>query len=116
MKRAYLTKQERAAMALAQNGLCGCGCGAPLSAQTIAEHTTPVALGNEAKPDALYNKTCADAKTNGFLGDKHKIAKTRRIANGKTQADKRAAKGSKMRSRGFQSWRDFAGNVIKRER
>lgn len=95
-RRAYLTKRERAEMIARQGGLCftfGCD-GKP----EIGEHFTPVALGNSDKPDCLLCKACAKEKTRR---DVKAIAKVKRIRNGKTQADKRAAKGSRMKSRGF---------------
>lgn len=62
-RRRYLTKRERAAMREAQGNLCGCGCDRPLGERFIAEHLWTVALGNEAKPDALYRTDCAAEKT-----------------------------------------------------
>src|SRR3546814_20991589 len=46
----------------------------------IAEHSHPVALGNDQKPDCLLCEPCADLKTNGtrattYGSDAHAIAK-----------------------------------------
>lgn len=102
MTRRYLTERERAAMLETQGGACAiCKRPAP---RYIGEHTSPVALGNEAKPDALLCAPCAKRKTYGDHaagGDIAKIAKVKRIAEGRTQYDKRAAFGSSMQSRGF---------------
>lgn len=112
-RRASLTKRERADMIARQGGLCfSFGCdGAP----EIGEHSTPVALGNSAKPDCLLCKVCAKEKTRR---DVKAIAKVKRIRNGKTQADKRAAKGSRMKSRGFDKSRrkKMNGEVVERGR
>lgn len=102
-------------MAIAQGGKCGCGCGAKLDVYAIGEHFIPVAMGNEEKPDGLWNRKCADEKTNGFLGDKHKIAKVKRISEGRTQYDKRKANGSKLKGRGFQGWRTFDGSIVRKD-
>lgn len=77
-KRASLTKNERKAMAERQGGLCftfGC-IGKPV----IGEHFTPVALGNDQKPDCLLCKDCADAKTKRDIAA---IAKVKRLRRGK---------------------------------
>ncbi len=116
-KRKYLTKRERAQKALDQKGLCGCGCGNKLVPGAIGEHTFPVALGNDEKPDALYNPDCADEKTNGLMGDKTKIAKVKRHRNAKTQYDKRkAAGGSRIKGAGFRKdvKKKMSGEVVKR--
>lgn len=118
VKRAKLTKRERLSMYLKQRGLCGCGCGELLSADEgiVAEHEYEfVALGNAAKPDALWRKPCADAKTHGPRGDLNTIAHIRRLAEKRTQFDKRKqAGGSRIKGRGFEGWRNFSGEVVKR--
>lgn len=113
-----LTKRETAALWLKQDGKCGCGCGERLdnSEGVIGEHTFPVALGNAAKADALYRKPCALRKTNGVRGDLNQIAHTKRLANGRTQYDDRkAAGGTRIPSRGFEGWRDFQGNIVRKD-
>lgn len=109
--RKYLTPKERVQMYAKQNGLCGCGCGERLNANgkgDVGEHRFWfVALGCDEKPDALYRSECARKKTNGPRGDINVIAHVKRLAEGRTQADKRAKNGpklksnSKLRSRGF---------------
>ena len=127
-KRAYLTPKQTVDMWAEQRGQCGCGCGQPLSYSegVIGEHVYwMVALGNDGKPDALWRKPCADKKTNGVCGDKWRIAKVKRIAAKKTQADKRAKNGPKLkgngkpiRSRGFEKTRTrkMNGEVVCRDR
>ena len=110
-KRASLTKNERAALVRAQGGLCftwGCD-GRP----EIGEHFTPVAMGNDQKPDCLLCRDCAARKTKRDIAN---IAKVKRLRNGKTQYDKRKAKGSKLRGRGFDKTKSkkFSGKVVKR--
>jgi len=87
--RRSLTPRERAALYAAQDGLCGCGCAAPLSdiEGVIAEHTIPVMLGNRDKPDSLWRKPCADAKTKLDLA---RIAKAKRQARETGQQARRA--------------------------
>lgn len=114
-KRAKLTPKERVAMWQAQHGLCACGCGEALNNAEgiVGEHRFwLVCLGNPDKPDGLYRKPCAAKKTNGPRGDLNTAAHIRRIAEGRTQADKRKqAGGSRIKGRGFTAWRDFAGNI-----
>lgn len=77
-KRASLSRAERAAMAERQGFSCftwGCD-GGPV----IAEHWTPVALGNDQKPDCLLCRACAAKKT---LRDIKAIAKVKRLRRGK---------------------------------
>lgn len=89
-KRASLTKNERKAMVERQGGLCFTwGC---TNAPEIAEHFTPVALGNDQKPDCLLCKPCADAKTKRDIAA---IAKVKRLQRG-PRASKRP-----IPSRGF---------------
>lgn len=78
--RAKLTPKERTAMWAAQQGLCGCG------------------LGNSGKPDKLYRKPCARKKTNGPRGDLTVIAHVKRLAEGRTQHDRRNERGAKLKS------------------
>jgi hypothetical protein len=100
--RAKLTPKERTAMWSAQRGLCGCGCGEPLNQRdegVVGEHVWWfVSLGNSGKPDKLYRKPCARRKTNGPRGDLNVIAHVKRIAEGRTQHDRRNERGPKLRS------------------
>lgn len=101
MIRRSLTQKERATMWAHQQGRC-IGCGESFQPKDmIAEHWTPVALGNSKKPDCLLCHACADRKTNGtaattYGSDKHAIAKAKRLAAG---GKKR--KGPKIPSRGW---------------
>ena len=116
-KRQRLSAREFAAMWLKQDAKCACGCGEPLNARegVIQEHTTPVALGNGEKPDALYRYPCAYKKTCGVRGDLNIIAHVKRIREGRTQFDKRkAAGGSRIQGKGFQGWRKFSGEVVRK--
>ena len=104
-KRASLTKRERAAMIQRQGGLCftfGCD-GKP----TIAEHFTPVALGNDQKPDCLLCDECADAKTKR---DIKAIAKVKRLRRGKKPTKR------PIKSRGFDTRfkKRMDGTVVRR--
>lgn len=124
--RAKLTPKERVQLWQAQRGLCGCGCGEPLRDKdegVVGEHVWWfVALGNDGKPDKFYRKPCARKKTNGPRGDLNVIAHVKRLAEGRTQADKRAERGPKLRSsaklqsRGFDRSlsKKFSGEVVKR--
>lgn len=124
-KRKFLTPKERKAMFIAQRKLCGCGCGGALKSwsgiDAIGEHVHDlVALGCAEKPDALYLPACADKKTNGLLGDKHKIARQKRHMNGKTQYDKRKLRGgTRIKSPGFDKTKTKkmrTGKVVERKR
>ena len=120
MKRRRLTKAERATMTTRQGGCCfNFGCdGKP----EIAEHYTPVALGNENKPDCLLCRECARRKTNGPRGDLTNIAKAKRISEKRTQYDRRQKRGPLLKSarkligRGFDKTlrKLFDGSVVKR--
>jgi hypothetical protein len=64
-----LTTKQRAELALAQKGLCGCGCGAKLDAREgiIDEHVVALGLlgANDLANRSLWRKLCSDAKTYG---------------------------------------------------
>lgn len=117
MKRARLTKSERAEMLERQAGVCwmpGCCNKGPF----IEEHYLPYALSGVPKPDCLLCVPCAFKKTTGPRGDLNVIAHIKRIAEKRTQADKRKARGySLIQGRGFdQSLRKrFDGTVEPRE-
>lgn len=124
--RKRLTPKERVQMWADQKGLCGCGCGEPLSAAegTVGEHRFWfVALGCNEKPDAIFRKPCAARKTNGPFGDITKIAHVKRLAEQRTQADKRKKRGfsliqgkTKIESKGFDRSlkKKMNGEVIRR--
>lgn len=104
-KRASLSRNERAAMAERQGGLCFTwGC---IGKPEIGEHWTPVALGNDQKPDCLLCRACAKEKTRR---DVKAIAKVKRLQRGPRKA-KRA-----IRSRGFDKTKTkkMNGEVVRR--
>lgn len=77
-----LTAKQRAELALAQKGLCGCGCGGKLDHAregTIDEHVIALGLmgANDLANRSLWRKPCSDAKTYGK--DLPAIAKAKRI-------------------------------------
>ena len=87
---------------LARQGGCCVVWGCTETRGLIEEHSTPHTWTG-AKADQLMCTACHKQKTKLDAG---RIAKTRRIANGKTQYDKRAAKGgTRIKSRGFDKTR-----------
>jgi hypothetical protein len=77
----------------------------------IGEHTLPVALGNDQKPDCLLCTPCANKKTNGtkattYGSDIHAIAKVRRLTGQtKTGPKKRiAGRPFQPRPEGQSAW------------
>lgn len=96
-----LTKKQRAELALAQGGICGCGCGVKLDHAregTIDEHVR--ALGLQGS-NALYNrqiwrKPCSDEKT--FKRDLPSIRTAQRIEK---KSDPLTRKPSRMQSKPF---------------
>ena len=111
-KRASLTPNEMRDMLARQAGVCfspDCVSEGPF----IAEHWTPVALGNASKPDCLLCEPCAHRKTYGLRGDISSIAKVKRL-NGTTssQWSRRQERGSKLKGAGFRGWRKFDGTVV----
>jgi hypothetical protein len=125
-KRRRLSRAERERLLLEQGGCC-CVWGCSESENLIEEHSTPHALTG-AKADQLMCKRHHDEKSFGAKhvkvdGDLSKIAKARRIANGKTQHDKRVNRGfsliqsaRKLIGRGFRTdvKRKFDGTTVKR--
>lgn len=112
-----LTKKQRAAIALSQGGICGCGCGVKLDHAregTIDEHV--VALGlqgtNDLSNRQIWRKPCSDQKT--FKKDLPAIWKAKRLEK---KADPLTRKPSRMQSRGFQTnlTKRFDGSVVPRK-
>ena len=95
-KRVRLTKIERADILARQGGTC-CVADCQETTNLIEEHSTPHTWTG-AKADQLMCVGCHKIKTKR---DIKAIAKARRISRGKTQFDKRAERGSRIRSRGF---------------
>lgn len=97
MSRRSLTKAEKAAMIEAQQGLCGCGCGQPVTMETgEGEHWITVFCGNTDKPDSVWRKDCHKPKTKR---DAKAHAKIRRLIK-KQQGTWRPTR-KRIRSRGF---------------
>jgi hypothetical protein len=107
MTRKYLTPREMRDLLMKQQGLCaapGCMSEGPFD----ADHSTPHTW-DDKKPDQLLCRPCHLAKTKRDIG---KIAKVKRIANERTQFDKRkAAGGSRIKGRGFEGWRTLSGEI-----
>ena len=120
MIRRYLTIEERRAMYEAQEERCAsCRTEIRDERDCIAEHTHPVAMGNDQKPDCLLCRACAHLKTNGtaatsYGSDQHEIAKMRRLRKArlaKEEAESRVALALpkiKTRPKGKISSRPFA--------
>lgn len=98
-KRGKLTKFEFASLFLEQNGRCACGCGERLEAGKVdEEHSKPVAMGGDAKPDALWRRECHKAKTKS---DVERLAKAERQAGRTGQYARRKRNGPQIKSREF---------------
>lgn len=123
-KRRPLTRAQLAELVLSQMGKCA-ACGERLDfvgkGRVVDEHIQPLFSGgtNETSNRELRCKPCATVKTSAEAPDR---AKVRRIEQGKTQADKRAAKKAEGRhrpiaGRGFdKGWtKRMDGTTIKRE-
>lgn len=105
MTRSYLTPNQLRDMLERQHGLCaspGCMSEGPFE----ADHSTPQAL-KPGKPDQLLCVDCHRRKTFGLRGDVSNIAKARRIAEQRTQYDKRKLRGPKLKSAGKIKSRGF---------
>ena len=99
MKRRSLTKRARLRMWSDQGGRCAnCKSDIPFDA-VEAEHYTPVFMGNEDRPDALWCVPCHQAKT---ARDRKAIAKVKRIL-GVTQSQWAGNQKSKR------AWMPFMG-------
>lgn len=117
-KRRPLTRSQIAELTLRQMGKC-LRCGKRLDFVTkgavIDEHLRPLADGgtNETSNRAFFCKPCATPKTAKEARDR---GKSKRIAEGRTQADRRQrakAEGRhrQIQSRGFAGSRKFNGEV-----
>lgn len=102
-RRKPLTRSQLATLILSQEGRCK-ACGERLDfsrpKQVVDEHLCPLAEGgtNETENRALYCKPCATAKT---IKEAPARAKSKRIAEGRTQADRRKQRGPTIKGRGF---------------
>ena len=77
-----LTAKQRAELALAQRGICGCGCGGKLDdvrEGIIDEHVQPLGLlgSNDLANRQLWRKPCSAVKT--YEQDIPAISKAKRI-------------------------------------
>lgn len=92
-KRSYLTKKEKAERTDIQGGLCFVfGCDQPIA---IWEHWTPVAMGNDQKPDCGLCKAHAAEKTKRDVANIAKVKRIRKREAGETK------KKRKIAGRGF---------------
>lgn len=96
-KRKPLTRAQAIYLAIAQMGVCGCGCGEPLDPLgegCIDEHERALGLlgTNDLANRRLYRKPCAAAKT-GKGGDLTVIAKAKRQAGETGQRARREKRG-----------------------
>ena len=74
MKRRRLTPREREALWQGQGGLCSCGCARPLGSGPFdGEHSIPVWLNGDPKPDALMLVECHKFKTAREAGQRAKV-------------------------------------------
>jgi 5-methylcytosine-specific restriction endonuclease McrA len=118
-KRRPLTRAQIAEITLRQLGKCA-RCSERLDFATkgavIDEHLHPLADGgtNETDNRAFYCKPCAKPKTAKEARDR---GKSKRIAEGRTQADRRAQRGPTIKSRGFDRTlkRRMDGTVTRRD-
>jgi len=100
-----LTKKQRAELALAQGGLCGCGCGEKLNHATegtIDEHWNPLALTgtNDMENRRLLRAPCAAKKTQE--ADMPRIVKAKAQAGETGQYARRQKRGGgSIKSPGF---------------
>lgn len=109
MKRRRLSPSARAALLKKQDGHC-CARGCEETRGLIEEHSTPFTWTG-ALPDQLMCVPCHKEKTRRDIKN---IAKVRRIAGGKTQADKRAECGPKLRSNAKLQSRGFDKSLSKK--
>jgi hypothetical protein len=118
-KRKPLTRREFGFLIIKQNCLCGCGCKQRLDFTkpklVTDEHLNSLFSGGKNKLEnrALWLSECSKPKT---IKEAPGRAKVRRIEQGKTQADRRAAKKEEGRhrpiaGRGFAGSRKFNGEV-----
>jgi hypothetical protein len=124
-KRRPLTRREFGFLIIKQDCLCGCGCKQRLDFTkpklVTDEHLNSLFSGgkNELENRALWLSECSKPKTSAEAPDR---AKVRRIEQGKTQADRRAAKKAEGRHRpiagkGFdRTWtKRMDGTTVRRE-
>lgn len=107
-KRRGFTAKQRQQVFSANDGLC-CGCDEALTGKWHIDHILPIALNGEHAPanwQALC-ESCHVAKTRADVGRIAK-AKRQRALIEEPQPSKRPIK-----SRGFQGWRKFNGEVRK---
>jgi len=109
VKRKPLTRKQRAELALAQGGICGCGeCGEKLDQREgiIDEHLDPLGLTgtNDLVNRSMWRKPCSDAKTQGL--DMPRIVKAKAQAGETGQYARRQKNGAQIKSRGFEKPKD----------
>lgn len=114
--RRNLTKHEKLAMLVKQDFKCGCSCGKPVSLENgHGEHSLPVGLGNESKPDAIWRDDCHLDKSRTDL---MMIRKADRMGLFHCTGRSSTAKVKKIQSRGFDKtyMRGFDGTVRAKDR
>lgn len=92
-KRKALTRREVIDLAVAQMGLCGCGCGVKLDAireGVIDEHVQPLGLnGPNAMPNrSLWRRPCSAAKTKGDIATIAKAKRQEKLTRPKEPSDR----------------------------
>jgi len=118
-KRRPLTRAQIAEITLRQLGKCA-RCSERLDFATkgavIDEHLHPLADGgtNETDNRAFYCKPCAKPKTAKEARDR---GKSKRIAEGRTQADRRKQRGPTIKGRGFDTRyrKKLNGTTVRRD-
>lgn len=110
MKRRYLTDCERFDMLAYQNGRCAV-CNDDLApGQYEFDHSVPVALGNDAKPDQAICVPCHRAKTKRDVAG---IAKARRLHRSFVLGERKSKRP--IPSRGFsKAWRRRMDGSVER--
>lgn len=118
-ERKSLTRREFGFLLIEQNGRCP-NCGSKLDfskpRQVIDEHLQPLREGgtNELDNRQLWCQPCASHKTHKKEAPAR--AKAARYEDGRTQADERLQRGSRIQSRGFNKTlkRKMNGEVVPR--
>lgn len=115
MIRAHLTPKQKAELFLKQKGCCAI-CGEKITGKVEYDHIQAIARGgsNHFTNFQALCVACHAAKTFGKrhcrLGaDNFEAKKTARLARGKKEKKKT------IKSRGFQEWRNFRGEIVRKE-
>lgn len=108
-KRQYLTKREKLGILDSQAWYCICGCRRQIWPvhRVEWEHTLPIGLCGQGKPDAAMLYLCHKIKTRE---DRQRMAKADRQR--KAFQGTKIRKDRKLQSRGFQGWKNFKGEAV----